>query len=96
MTNSTQAGREVENAKKKTLSALTYVPRWIMIKGSMDVVAAWMIGTRIMMSAGFIAYTLPFGVSSPNSRIMYFGNVPSKCRNIIRTLIVNRHKIRNR
>lgn len=80
MTKKTHACMEVENAKKNTLSALTYVPRWIMSNGSTAVVAAVMIGTSIMINAGLIAYTRPLGVFSPNSRTMYLGKVPSLSR----------------
>ena len=77
ITNSTHAGMDVENAKKKTLSALTYVPWWIIVNGSTADVAAVMIGTNIIIKAGLIEYTRPLGTSGPNSRAIYLGSVPS-------------------
>jgi hypothetical protein len=48
-----------------------------MMRGSTDEVAAVIIDTRTMIIAGFMAYTFPFGVPSPNSQTMYLGRVPS-------------------
>ena len=46
-------------------------------------VAAWIIGTSIMISNGLIEYIVPLGTEAPNSLTIYFGRVASKCLKII-------------